>query len=407
MMLPIFLELERCVRRYWTLLFSLLTAPSFATYGYITDAGVSAVYQVDTDLGAVTALVSTGDFSSFALPIQVVFAPDGNTVYVADSGNYLLYVIDADSSSSSYNSVTATMSFPEQFSSCLAITPDGGRLYLGQSESSGVVIVIDTSSLSIIGTVADIPTSSQPSSIAITPDGNYAYVTDANGDNNVVYVVDINPSSGTYNQEIAEIGAPEPLEGVITTDGSYLYLGGSEGDSGYIAIIDVDSSSGTWNQVIGFVTVGGSYTSLSFPSALTLSPNGETLYAMDIGNELLYTIDITGGSSASEVTQQTSVPTSTPYPFLGLAVTPDESTIYFTPFSPAYVFTISTSTYDLSALTNTVLSFADPIGIALFYPSSSPPSPGPYDLSRLREIYNTKVQQASDLLNQAGIPRTY
>ncbi|PEQ46184.1 YncE family protein, partial [Bacillus cereus] len=79
------------------------------------------------------------------------------------------------------NTVTATIpvgSFPTG----VAITPDGNFAYV---TNLGDVSVIDTSTNTVIATV---PVGSSPFCVAITPDGNFAYVT--NNIDDTVSVID-------------------------------------------------------------------------------------------------------------------------------------------------------------------------------------------------------------------------
>ena len=66
----------------------------------------------------------------------------------------------------------------------VAITPDGNRAYV-TSPGEGTVSVIDTATNTVVATI---PVGVGPIGVAITPDGTRAYVT--NGDSNTVSVID-------------------------------------------------------------------------------------------------------------------------------------------------------------------------------------------------------------------------
>lgn len=175
------------------------------------------------------------------------------------------------------------------------VTADGTRAYvasLGDSYSamsSLLAFNVDPTSgtyPTMIG--APIPLRTNVVSYALTPDGTRAYVSGQNTDaTGSVVVVDINPSSDTYN---TVIGEPIPIGNVpntivITPAGTRAYVynlnpmgsnGGFSDPSVYV--LDIDPTSDTYNTVIGepiAITVADSY-----GDELALSPDGKRLYAI-------------------------------------------------------------------------------------------------------------------------------
>jgi YVTN family beta-propeller protein len=99
-------------------------------------------------------------------PVSVAVAPDGKTVYAANSGSGDVSVIDA-------RTKRVVRSIPTgRFSSGVAVTPDGASIYV-TNELSGVT-VIDAAS----GTVQAKLREPSPFSVAVSPSGDRAYVAD-------------------------------------------------------------------------------------------------------------------------------------------------------------------------------------------------------------------------------------
>jgi YVTN family beta-propeller protein len=126
---------------------------------YTADGGANRVSVVDTQSRRVVATVRVG-----TQPLSVAAAPDGKTIYVANSGSGDVSVIDART-----NRVVRGIPVG-RFLSGVAVTPDGASVYV-TDELSGVT-VIDARN----GTVAASLKDPSPFAVAMSPDGDRAYV---------------------------------------------------------------------------------------------------------------------------------------------------------------------------------------------------------------------------------------
>jgi YVTN family beta-propeller protein len=129
-------------------------------YLYIADGGSNRVSVLDTLANRVVASVRVG-----TQPLSVAVAPDGRTIYAADSASGDVSVIDART-----NRVVRAIP-TGRFPSGVAVTPNGASLYV-TNELSGVTI-INTAN----GTVAARLRQPSASSVALSPNGDHAYVT--------------------------------------------------------------------------------------------------------------------------------------------------------------------------------------------------------------------------------------
>jgi len=128
------------------------------------------------------------------------------------------------------------------------VTPDGTFAYVTNAGANSVSVI------DIVNTIvarAAIQVGDTPLKIAINPQGTLAYVT--NFIANTVSVIDIKPGSPTLNQVIATIPVGiNPMGVAVTPDGSRVYV--AEFTSRGLSVIDADPTSGAFNHVVARVT---------------------------------------------------------------------------------------------------------------------------------------------------------
>lgn len=138
----------------------------------------------------------------------------------------------------------------------VAITADGKRAYT-PDRATNTVSVIDTDSGSptFNKVLATISMGEQPVGVAIPPQGNLAYVTNAQAPEGSVLVIDIDPASPTYHTVLAKlpVGTGAPDDVAITPDGRLAYVTG-----GGVVVIDIDPESPTYNSVVATIPPGPS-----------------------------------------------------------------------------------------------------------------------------------------------------
>ncbi|MDY9926804.1 NosD domain-containing protein [Methanosarcina sp.] len=179
-----------------------------ANHGNIT-AREDTVSVIDTATNMVTATVHVGSY-----PSGVAITPDGKKVYVANEGRYIS-VIDTAT-----NIVTATVDVDNSPYE-IVVNPTGTKVYVAGTKKGfaagtddGFVSAIDTSNNTIIATM-DIVGGS-PTGLAVTPDGKKVYVANSNtSGNNILSVIDTSNDtvSATVNIEISPGGLaiiPDP-----------------------------------------------------------------------------------------------------------------------------------------------------------------------------------------------------
>ena len=237
-------------------------------YTYTFGGGTGVLQVLDAATKQVTATIPLGDPPNYRLRL----APDGKTAYLPIGSG--LYVIDTVAGSATFvpltvgavdvaispdgkwaylpsaqalqtgqvtvmdtatNTVAAIISvpFPPHFWDSFAVitaSPDGRFLYMPESYS-GSIIVIDTSTNAINGTITDDP---RPQDIVVSPDGHFAYVSHIQG---TISVIDL-----TAQSVAAKIALPQvPARLALAADGSRLYAVNPNACS--VTVVDTASRS--------------------------------------------------------------------------------------------------------------------------------------------------------------------
>jgi YVTN family beta-propeller protein len=145
---------------------------------YVSNSGSNTVSVIDTAGDTVSATVPVG-----STPIGVAFTPDGLRAYVADNGSGTVSVIDTTTTPPSAGAPIPGFATPAG----VAVNLDGSRVFVVNFGTNNVG-VIDTALDTVIDTL---PVGLQPSRNAVTPDGDFLYVTDNGSDD--VTVLQIRP----------------------------------------------------------------------------------------------------------------------------------------------------------------------------------------------------------------------
>jgi YVTN family beta-propeller protein len=210
------------------------------------------------------------------------------------------------------------------YTSTIAITPDGSTAYVTNSAGDTVVPV----NLGTWKAGPAITVGSDPSSIAFSPDGGTAYVTNSGGDT----ITPIKVSTNTAQTPITVGSGPDAI--AIAPDGTTAYVA-NENDS---TVSPVSLTTGTAGPPIALPA--GSY-----PDAITIIPNGATVY---VANQ--FGADPGSVSPISTATNTAGPPITLPSGWWGyadpyaLAASPNGSAVYAVDWGNGQTDPISTAT---------------------------------------------------------------
>ncbi len=315
------------------------------TRAYVTDFGSPLGTQallglsvIDTSSNTVVATVGVGDS-----PVAVAITPDGTRAYVANSQSSSVSVIDTSS-----NTVVATVRVGNSPAG-VAITPDGTRAYVANSNASSVS-VIETSSNTVVATIS-VP--NNPNGVAITPDGTRAYVTIAGSSvigNGSIAVIDTSSNTVVATAIVGLV----PAGMAITPDGTRAYVTNSGGNA--VSVIDTSSTT-VVTKVVG----------LNQPAGVAITPDGTRAYVTNTGGgggTTVAVVDIVATDPAYNTVVAKVGVGSAPW---GIAITPDGTRAYVANEQSKSVSVIDTSKTDsaYNTVVATVGVGVNPMGVAV------------------------------------------
>jgi YVTN family beta-propeller protein len=338
----------------------VVIAPAIAdasptSFAYVTDDNGLSVVNTSTNTVVATVADARG--------VAVAVASDGAYAYVAGDG---FSVVDTAT-----DAVVATVALPEGSDpTALAITPNGQFAYI--TNYDGTVTVINIPAGLVVANIA-LPAGSEPNGVAITPAGTFAYVSNFGGYGSPgVSVISTATDTvvDTVNIPAVSIGEPfgfpafaavQPSGIAVAPSGAFAYVTTND----YEALVVATST----NTIVADVPMcyGG------IPYGMSFAPTGAAAYVACS----YYTI--TAGSVVEEKGNLSVINTSTntvtasalvgdgPNP--DVAVTPDGRFAYVTNGGDGTVSVLNTSN---NTVTATVPVGDDPAGIAIG-PAITPP----------------------------------
>lgn len=252
---------------------------------YVVMRESHVVSVIDTGPGREVARIPTGGFD----PLSVVLTPDERYLFVANTGGEVsddrVTVVETAT-----HKVVATIQVGEAPLD-MAVSPDGRWVYVTNSRGQSVS-VLDAVELKEARRMNVFAAGDGPYGIAVSPDGETLYVTDIEASQVLV----VESATGVITGRIGVVASPRSV--VVSRDGTRLYACGFTGG---IAVVDAVE-----RRLIQTIETG---TSSIF--RLTLSPDGDHLYATDRTNSRLLEVDtrfnrvsstwLTGGEETRDI----------------------------------------------------------------------------------------------------------
>lgn len=257
---------KKIPKGYFQTEFDLVNATNFPVSFNLFD--VNTLSTVETQASPTlppsvfSATVSTGIGS---IPSGMAYNPTNNTIYVANSGNDTISVVDANT-----NTVISTISIPASNPATIAYNTVSNTIYV-TGNFSNEVYVIDCSTNLVIG--SPIPVGVNPADISYNSFDNTMYI--VNNNDNTVSVIDCNTN--------LVIGSPI-LIGTNPAGISYDSLDNRmyvcNADDNTVSVINCNT-----NLVIATIPVD------TFPTDISYNTLDNTMYVAHGGSVNVYVID--------------------------------------------------------------------------------------------------------------------
>lgn len=258
-------------------------------------------------------------------PYDLIIAPDGNHVYVANAGSSSITPYSIDYTAANLTALTnATVNGPAATVPYGMSVHPNGFLYVADGNASGSVGMFsrDAASGLLTGLSPNdfIAAGNYMWYSALSNDGNYLYASHFNGfgdaGNDSVYIYNVNTSTGALSLSTTVASQNQPWYVAVHPSGSYLYV--SNYGSASISMYAINSATGALTGIGGgSVGAGTNPIGLAVGSSLAFVANNGA------GTVFSYTID----SSTGALTFASSVNVGTPNPY-GLALNSSGTCLY-------------------------------------------------------------------------------
>jgi YVTN family beta-propeller protein len=204
---------------------------------------LTRVAVIDTRTNTVTVTINMDHPSTVFQPSGVAIAPDGRRAYVSNwDGRGLVNVIDTGT-----NTVIDAISVGRGLSTGIAITPNGRHVYVATGTTPGMpdegqVSVIDTDTNTVVTTIRGNPF---PSTVTVTPNGDFVYVLDTEARHQVIDAATHEP---TFPHELETLFGGGRIS--FTPDGLHAYI--ADENLNHVPVVEVAT-----RQLVGVIDVSG------------------------------------------------------------------------------------------------------------------------------------------------------
>ena len=283
---------------------SLTILPQSAK-AYVSDLQNSGSSNVDIITGVGISPNSSGSVvgQSYAYAYDLVVTPNQSKAYVCYPLLSKVSVINiATNELLSFDLSDPLSTLNQPFS--LAISPDGSMAYVSNF-GGDTISIVDIATDVITGTVVDLYAYiSGPVVVVFTPDGLKAYVMCPS--NSSVCMIDV-----ATNSVIAQINNPSftgLIDIAISPDGNFVYVVDEYGgafSTGAIFIIDINQMSPTYNTVVG--TINDASYHFNRPVFMAISTDGTKSYVLNESNNKVSIVNLTSNTVTGFVTDLSPV----------------------------------------------------------------------------------------------------
>jgi DNA-binding beta-propeller fold protein YncE len=288
-----------------------------------------AVSQYSADDGGLLSALTPPDVGTGLTSTAAASSPDRRSLYVVNqtSGNVSQFDIGVDGA---LTPKTPDSVVTGRSPVALAVAPDGQHVYVvNQGDRTiGAYDVDGAGALTFASSVASGP---GPVQIAVSPDGSSAYVTNFSGSS--VAQFDVAAAGALTPKDPATVPAGSQPAGIaVSPDGASVYVT-NQATTGTVRQFSVDPASGGLTPKAQPTVAAGTQ-----PRGIVATAG--RVYVANIGSNTISQYAAGGGGALTQL----APPVRTPRNPFGLALSPDDSSLYAAAFADAVV-----GQYDVAA----------------------------------------------------------
>ena len=349
--------------------------PKGGVFAYVVNEGGDNVTAFTIGSGGVFSYLNgsltTSAFTTGSLPWAAAASPNGNYLYVANMGTSATAggtgTISAFTISPNgvLGPITTGSLTTGAFPVGIAVSPNGDYLYISNQGGSNEILTFAIGSGGQLAPLGKTTGLQEPLGIAVSPNGQFLYVTNqtSTGPNGIaVFTIGSDGTLSAITSGSFTTGEG-PTAIAISPDGLYLY------------VTNCNMYGGTGNQISAFaIGAGGVLSAITTGTFVTpgqdgigiaISPNGKYLYVTNAGTGA-------GGISAFSIGSGGALAPIGSYPTGGdpwyIAISPDGASLYVTNVNSSSISAFAVgSDGTLSSIANTIFStgFSGPAGICI------------------------------------------
>ncbi len=338
-----------------------------------TDIGL---FQLDSLAGTLSeancdTVTPSTTCSTGGTPVSMVFEPNGRFAYVANQGTNTLTAHAKDSSTGALSDIATQPAIDVTAHNGdtpvrLRVHPDGGFLYVAYDASDNVGVYAISASDGTLTHVTGSPVDSGgtgAADVAITPDGQYAYVANLSGEIGV-FTIDATGLLVANGSPLLPGGVTSAYALAIDSSGSRLYMLSQE-VSGSVTLFDIQSDGTLVQRDCGSAQTcptGG------VPESIAIDPTGQFLSVTNGGDNTISTFAIdqtTGKLSALRGLAARDTPSALAYTSDTAEVTVTPRFAYVANYTGASLsaFSINSGSGRLTAIGTTVATSGKPTSV--------------------------------------------
>lgn len=298
---------------------------TFICWGLMAPAAALATstsaYVTSEDGGLMHFGISAGGGLSSGVPVTggssndgMAASPDGKSLYVADDGGGVLQFDIGAGGQLTPKSPASVAAGSGPYA--IAVSPDGRSVYVASFDGNVWQFDVGAGGLLSPKSPASVAAGFLPEGIAVSPDGRSVYVT--NSVDGTVSQFDVGAGGALTPKSPSTVSVADGAKGIaVSPDGKSVYVSSAASPAGsFVWQFDVGAGGLLTPKSPAKLTVAGS-------QEVSVSPDGRSVYVT--GSNIISEFDVGEGGGLTPKSSPTIAAGTHP---LGLAVSPDGTSVY-------------------------------------------------------------------------------